>query len=230
MRATRLAAAIAVASILSVLLPAAGEQHGRNNGGYVGDWARRDAALPLTRPASAQPAPPPPPPLPPPPQVPPPPRIDPPACTTVTPNGSTTFHSNQPVTWTIVPFRGDAEYTVLVRPAAPLRTPSPAPVRRPRPPADERGAQAESENLITLQAGREGGAFVIVAAVTTCIGGDCAEQQNSEACARVAAGQELTNSNCNAAYATATWGIVTRWEIVRFRRHPPAPALLFCAG
>lgn len=68
--------------------------------------------------------------------------------------------------------------------------------------------------MITLQAGDQGGMFIVVAAVMTCISGPCMLQQKSDACVAVATGYKLTHASCNQGYATATWGIITKWEII----------------
>ena len=88
--------------------------------------------------------------------------------------------------WKITPLRGDAAYKVL----------------------------GMTSNQLQLQAGDQGGTFMITAAVAVCITGACLDQQRNDTCADVAAGLKWAHQQCNAGFATATWGIIMRWECI----------------
>ena len=123
-------------------------------------------------------------------------------------NGTTTFRSNLPVKWLLVPFDGDAPFYVA----------------------------AQSPQQLTVVAGHRGGRLLVVAQAAACAeGSTCAEQLSSPACAGVATGEitlaEAGQGVCSQAFSNASWTIVPWWKA---RTAPPTahaqPAATHCAA
>ena len=104
-------------------------------------------------------------------------------------NGTTTFRSNLPVKWLLVPFDGDAPFYVA----------------------------SQSQQTLTVVAGHRGGRLLVVAQAAACAAGSvCAEQLTSPACSGVATGEitlaEAGAGVCSQAYSNASWTIVPWWK------------------
>jgi hypothetical protein len=118
-------------------------------------------------------------------------------------NGTTTFRSNQPVKWLLVPFDGDAPFFIA----------------------------SQTQRQLTVVAGHRGGRLLVVAQAAACAPGSaCAEQLTSPAGAGVATG-EITLAQagagvCSQAFSNASWTIVPWWKAralaLRLRASPPA--------
>ena len=104
-------------------------------------------------------------------------------------NGTTTFRSNLPVKWLLVPFDGDAPFYIA----------------------------SQTQRQLTVVAGHRGGRLLGVAqAAAGAPGSACAEQLTSPACAGVATG-EITLAQagagvCSQAFSNASWTIVPWWK------------------
>ena len=104
-------------------------------------------------------------------------------------NGTTTFRSNLPVKWLLVPFDGDAPFYIA----------------------------SQTQRQLTVVAGHRGGRLLVVAQAASCApGSTCAEQLTSPACAGVATG-EITLAQagagvCSQAFSNASWTIVPWWK------------------
>ena len=110
-------------------------------------------------------------------------------------NGTTTFRSNLPVKWLLVPFDGDAPFFIA----------------------------SQTQRQLTVVAGHRGGRLLVVAQAAACAAGSaCAEQLTSPACAGVATGEvtlaEAGAGVCSQAYSNASWTIVPWWK-ARAQRH-----------